>query len=78
MTEQDCKPEPIVLLEDCLAEMDHEMDRGGERSERWWGRQRLAHAVGSLVTTLLLLAWALYTAAPGFAYRLVHCIAVGH
>ncbi len=73
MSEQDREPRPIILLEDRLEEMDDNDARG----VRWWGRQRLGHAVGSLVTTMLLLAWVLYTSAPGLAHRLVHALPLG-
>jgi hypothetical protein len=52
--------ERIPLLEDRL----EEIDVSGAKAARWYGRSRLGHAIGALVTVVLLLAWALCLGMP--------------
>jgi hypothetical protein len=52
--------ERIPLLADRLAEIDV----SGAKAARWYGRYRLGHGIGALVTVVLLLAWALCLGMP--------------
>src|SRR5215470_18394701 len=60
--------DPVILLEDRLAEMDA---RGSADYSRE-ARQRLAHGLGACVVALVILAWTLYAATPSVAQALLH------
>jgi hypothetical protein len=65
--------ERIPLLEDRL----EEIDVSGAKAARWYGRSRLGHAIGALVTVVLLLAWALCIGMPGLFRGLARALLGG-